>query len=134
MAWLRLNGWRRAGAAIVALLALTVRLAAPTGWMLAPGDGHAAPRLVICTGHGPADLSGRPLGPSHAPGRSIEHPCVFAGAATPPAPQAPAVPLATPTPVAADVPVVAFRDQRPGRGLAAPPPPSHAPPSTPDQA
>ena len=42
--------WRGSGALLV-LLALAVRLAAPQGWMLAPGDGHGAPRLVICTGH-----------------------------------------------------------------------------------
>ena len=129
MAWLRLKGWRRASAAIVALLALAVRLAAPTGWMLAPSDGHGAPRLVICTGHGPAELGGHPSAPSHTPARSIEHPCVFAGAASPTAPQAPAVPIAAPTLMAVDVPVTAFRDQRPGRGLAAPPPPSHGPPT-----
>jgi hypothetical protein len=129
MAWVRLRGWRRASAAIVALLALAVRLAAPPGWMLAPTDGHGAPRLVICTGHGPGEVGDQPRAPSPAPSRSIEHPCVFAGAATPPEPQPPTLPIITPTPTAADIPVAALRDQRPGRGLAAPPPPSRGPPT-----
>ena len=51
------GGWRGTGALLVAL-ALAVRLAAPTGWMLAPGD--SGPQMVICTGHGTQTLGGDP--------------------------------------------------------------------------
>lgn len=135
MAWLRRGGWRRGGGVCVALLALALRLAAPTGWMLAPAEGHGAPRLVICTGHGPAELAASRGDPTRTPSRSADdHPCVGAGAATPPAPQLPAVPSIEPRAAAADAPLAALADQRPGRGLAAPPPPSHAPPASPDRA
>ena len=123
--------WRGSGALLV-LLALAVRLAAPQGWMLAPGDGHGAPRLIICTGH-MADASAQSRLPGH-PARhgggdsNNDHPCVFAGSHAPPAPAMLAVRLA-PTALALDVRAPSpLTDQRPGRGLAAPPPPSQGPP------
>lgn len=113
-------------------LAMAIRLASPSGWMLAPGDGYGAPRLVICTGHGPADLTlagaGHPGKSGDTSDKQGDHVCVFAGHIAP-----------TPPPIAALVPTssVAFidaapsrlADQQPGRGLAAPPPPALAPPA-----
>jgi len=115
--------WRTGGVLLVAL-ALAVRLATPSGWMLAPGDG--GPKLVICTGHAPS-MAPKAPGRHQDNGRD-QHACVFAGAhaASSPPPlsavrdEASVVPLDPATP-----PVL---DQRPGQGLAAPPPPSQAPP------
>ncbi len=114
--------WRGSGLLLVAL-ALALRLAAPDGWMVAGGaDG---PKLVICTGHMPAS-------PDHPDGHGgsghSDHPCVFAGAHISPAPPLLAATLA-PTMASYAAPVPSpLTDQRPGRGLAAPPPPSHGPP------
>ncbi|HTX51052.1 MAG TPA: DUF2946 family protein [Caulobacteraceae bacterium] len=127
MRWFRVHGgWRGTGALLV-VLALAVRLTAPNGWMLAPGD-HG-PRMVICTGHGPEMLGGDPAkAPANQPDKSADHVCVFAGAHSAPTPPAP-IAFLTVTPVATDEPPrVALLDQRPGQGLAAPPPPSQGPP------
>jgi hypothetical protein len=124
------GGWRAGGMLLLAL-ALAVRLAAPSGWMLAPGDGQAPPHLVICTGHGPLDLAVLDHGkPGHPADRSGDHPCVFAGhpTPTPPSPLAALLPAVSFTIVAA--PAVRLADQRPGRGLAAPPPPAVGPPTS----
>jgi hypothetical protein len=114
---------------LLVALALAVRLASPTGWMLAPGDGHGAPRLVICTGHGPLALQSHDRSPARAPVKSSDHACVFAGPAAPPAPSPMATVSAATEPVVATPAPPALSDQRPGHGLAAPPPPSHGPPA-----
>jgi hypothetical protein len=132
MRWFRINGgWRGTGVLLVAL-ALAVRLSAPTGWMLAPGD-HG-PRMVICTGHGTETLGGTTLGgdpakaPANRPDKTADHVCVFAGAHAAPTPPAHAiVPVAVTAPTTS-IFVATLADQRPGRGLAAPPPPSQGPP------
>jgi hypothetical protein len=119
--------WRGSGALLI-LAALVVRLAAPEGWMLARGDG--APKLVLCTGHMLHAPAGHRDGHSGTGGDGRgDHPCVFAGAHSPPAPSLAAVafaPTAAPTSALAPSPLA---DQRPGRGLAAPPPPSQGPPA-----
>jgi len=129
MGWLTTDKARRGAGLLLAALALAIRLAAPQGWMLGQ-DGHGALRMVICTGHGPAelaDLAGK--SPARGPGKSSEHPCVAAGHTVSLAP--------THTALASNAAAYEIRpdpprliDQRPGRGLAAPPPPSHAPPPT----
>jgi hypothetical protein len=131
MGRLRIFGIWRGGGALLLLLALAVRLAAPQGWMLAPGEGAGAPRLIICNGHMPAEgtAASRPGHPAGRGGTSqADHPCVFAGAH---APSGPAAPAASPAPAAVALvlqPPSPLTDQRPGRGLAAPPPPSQGPP------
>jgi len=121
--------WRGMGVLLVAL-ALAVRLAAPTGWMLASSD--TGPRLVICTGHGAMALDTDPAkAPTNRPDKSNDHVCVFAGAHAAPTPLALVAAISTPVDLAAEPPVVAPTDQRPGQGLAAPPPPSHGPPASP---
>jgi hypothetical protein len=132
MRWFRIDGgWRRSGMLLLAL-AMAVRLAAPTGWMLAPGDGHGAARLVICTGHGLAELApagvGHPGKSGDTPDKQGDHVCVFAGHAAPPPP--PLIAALLPAQATAFVDLAPSRptDQRPGRGLAAPPPPSQGPP------
>jgi len=107
---------------VLALVALFVRAAIPSGYMVAQDNG---PRLVICTGHAvaAADPGGTPLQNHHKP----DQPCAFAGAHV--ALHPPAGPdLAPWTTIARDTVVFRGPDLAPGRGLAAPPPPSTGPP------
>jgi hypothetical protein len=109
----------------LAALALTVQFLIPQGYMVSADWG--SPGLVICTGHGPLRLFDKHQSPGKAP-KSTEAPCAFAahGTATPPPP---AVSLALASFGYVDRPVTRTFDLAPGRGLAAPPPPSHGPPS-----
>ncbi|HEX3701134.1 MAG TPA: DUF2946 family protein [Phenylobacterium sp.] len=123
---LRIEGvWRGSGLLLV-LLALAVRLATPDGWMLAPGDGHGGPQMVICNGHmgGGAGMPGHPDKSDHS-----DHPCVFAGAHVATAPALLVASLVATSVVVSAEPPARLADQRPGRGLAAPPPPSQGPPA-----
>ena len=113
-------------------LALAVRLLIPAGYM--PGVNAAGPGLVICTGQGALlineDSSHAP--PSHQDGDgSASHDCPFAAGG-----QALAAPLAEVIRVSAvEHQVLAetpAQNQRPGLGLAAPPPPTTGPPSAPN--
>ena len=116
----------RGVAALMALLALLVAIAIPPGFM--PGASAGSP-LVICTGHGPLTLAG--ADGRHAPAkpaRSDKHnqTCPFAGHDV----AAPTFALGVVTAAAIDRrrPVdPAVTDLATGPGLAAPPPPSHAP-------
>jgi len=114
----------RLGLGLLALLTVSFRVLIPSGFMIAQTRGGFP--LVICTGHGPLDLSGAG-DPFHGKKSSSDAPCAFAGhaATTPPASFV----------VSAAVGLVYFApaiDRRgdlvPGRGLAAPPPPSQGPP------
>ncbi len=110
------------------VLAALVNILAPPGFM--PGSKLGQP-LVVCTGHGPmridraADERPDPPTPAHRHDQA----CAFAGHGLMPAP--PQSLTLVSQPMTADRIV----DQRiplliPGIGLAAPPPPSHAPPLT----
>jgi hypothetical protein len=117
----------RPWAAGFALLALVLQLLTPPGFMLSNEDGRAA--IVICTGHGPALAPGDRGGlPAKSPKSRPDAPCAFAGhglgVAAAPEAQITA-PSASPGPAA----VLIRADLAPGRGLAAPPPPSQGPPS-----
>ena len=111
---------------VLLLLALSVKLVTPSGFM--PGSTPQAP-FVICTGAGPVAvgrLDGRAAAdPAHHGAATI---CAFADHAAWPAPHPPRIPAAAGA-VAYQAPArpPAF-DLVPGRGLVAPPPPSHAPP------
>ena len=110
----------------MALAAVMVRAFIPTGYMIAPDQGL---NLVICTGHGPAVSRTDGETPSKAP-QKPDQPCAFAGfhaAAT----TAAVALIAAPTVWQAASPRPHSLDLSPGRGLAAPPPPSHAPPVRP---
>jgi hypothetical protein len=108
----------------LAALALLVQVLVPQGFMVSTGQG--APGLVICTGHGPLQLGGHDHS-GKAP-KSADTACAFAvhGATAPP-----------PTFARLDrirfepAPAILARafDLAPGRGLAAPPPPSQGPPT-----
>ena len=109
----------------LAALALAVQFLVPQGYMVS--RDRASPGLVICTGHGPLQLPDRPRTPGKAP-KSSDAPCAFAahGIATPP-PQIASLVIWSFEYV--DRPVTPRFDLAPGRGLAAPPPQSHAPPA-----
>lgn len=129
--WARAGGGGRGLLALAAVLALVLKLAVPAGYM--PGISLAAP-LVLCP-----EQDGPPAAASHhrhhAPAKSTDdkagHACAFAGVglAAMTTPPADALLAHTPSP-AVDAPAGQARRTRPGRGLAAPPPPSHAPPAT----
>ena len=127
----RANSWGRNAALALACLAFAFRALIATGYMLAaPTQAGAAPTIQICTGQGmvslPVDAPGQP---PKAPGKSADdHPCPYAASAV--ALDAPtlavaAAPKAAPI-TSAETNTVA--DQRPGLGLAAPPPQPTGPP------
>lgn len=110
----------------LAAMALVLQALAPSGFMVArTGDG---PTIAICTGHGPLLAHpGDPAGPGKSRTQREGGLCVFAGhgGVAPALTQTTSVSVrvaimgAPPSPVA---------DLLPGRGLAAPPPPSQGPP------
>jgi hypothetical protein len=109
------------------MLALLVQVLVPQGFMVARQGG--LPAVVICTGHGPVlsrdDLGGHP---AKSPKAKPDMVCGFAGhglglAATPPLMVSKAMAWSAPVLIAASA------DLTPGRGLAAPPPPSQGPPN-----
>jgi hypothetical protein len=109
-------------------LALLLQILAPPGFMVSTDP--AVRGLVVCTGHGPFVVSPQPGKPAKAPKSTSPGPCVFAahGAAPPPS-IATLIPTAEPN--AGNSASGAVFDVAPSRGLAAPPPPSQAPPPIP---
>lgn len=120
-------------ALLLVLLALAMRLAVPQGYMLSSEPG--LPRITLCTGQGAIEMAidaqgqlvDPPEGSKHAP-TGDEKPCPFAVGQTLALDLDP-VAATAPFAYAAVVSRIASSQQRPGLGLAAPPPPSHAPPS-----
>ncbi|HZC16403.1 MAG TPA: hypothetical protein VE309_06565 [Caulobacteraceae bacterium] len=123
-----LTRFENGAAVLAAVLLLILQVAIPPGFMLASGAGSPTGGLamVICTGRGPVQL--HPDAPGKAPHSHAGTICAFAGHAG-----ASLVPdLAAPRRVAFFAPAaLVLRAVRlaPGRGLAAPPPPSTGPPS-----
>lgn len=119
---IRLAAWR--GVLLtLAVLALVVRISVPQGYMVQSTSVGSA-QLVICTGNGPLKIGHEaPADRSKSDGA-----CAFAGhgvgAAPEPAPAIEAATFVRPTQAEPAVPA----DLTPGRGLAAPPPPSLGPP------
>lgn len=135
LTWMRHMG-RRLGA--IALLAMLVRALIPAGYMLAHADTASGRYLTVemCDGHAAApqviDLdTGKVVDLSKLPKKANNEnnstPCVFAGVL------AMAQPFAVAEPVefrlVRQVAFTVVRDLQPGRGIAAPPPPSTGPPS-----
>ena len=118
---------KRAGFAVLAMLALFLQLAVPQGFMLARAGGQ--PAIVICTGHGPllaaADDHG---GPAKAPKPKSDGTCAFAGHGATPT-EAPLLTLAAVRFERIAALAAPRLSPTPGRGLAAPPPPSQGPPA-----
>ncbi|MBS0295948.1 MAG: hypothetical protein JSR45_06510 [Proteobacteria bacterium] len=132
------HGWQRRGALALACLAFALRALVASGYMLAPRGPGGAPTIQICTAQGmiaipdPAvskDAAPRQSSGKSAPAKSDPHPCPYAAtAAALSAPNA----FATAAPFAiasADRLPAAVPDQRPGLGLAAPPPQPTGPPA-----
>lgn len=115
---------------VVALLALTLKLLVPPGFM--PGTSLAQP-IVLCPDQGPMPMMAMMDHAGHhhpmAPHDKAGHPCAFAGVgAAVLAPYLDGPRLAALPPERA-APSSDRRVIAPGRGMAAPPPPSHAPPA-----
>ena len=110
----------------LSVLALMVQVLVPPGFMVSAGPSHA---MVICTGHGPMTASLDDHGrPAKSPKDKSDHGCPFARHG--------GTPLSL-SPQSVERVVVVWRpegtrgpvaDLAPGRGLAAPPPPSQGPP------
>jgi hypothetical protein len=114
----------------LALIGLGLRMAAPTGFMLAPVAGQLT--VVLCTGHGPqtAVLDLGPAKPDqHAPkgDGKTDAPCVFAVAAHAASPAQ--APIAAPAALACVRAPSRIVQVQPGCGLAAPPPWATGPPA-----
>lgn len=113
------------------LLALALKALVPTGWM--PGVSLAQP-LVLCpdgdTGHAMSEMHmAQGSREHHQQPAAPDHPCVFAGLGAPTLPVLLDPPSPPPAPAGDDLVSNQARILAPGRGLAAPPPPSHAPPT-----
>jgi hypothetical protein len=130
------RGWMSRVFTALTVLALAVRFAIPAGIMLEkPAEDGDLPALVLCTSAGmitvKADgygIPGKTDPARHDDSGKSGEPCVFAAVAAHVAPPAPAE-LELSAPVATPAPFWAVGQQRPGEGLAAPPPPATGPPS-----
>lgn len=126
-------GWRLAAFALFALL---VRAVIPAGYMLAEADSGSGRYLTLelCDAHeGKTQVIDLDTGEivsldSDDGGTDNQpQPCVFAGAVMASPPDGACEPITFP--VAQEAEFGAVKDLRPGRGIAAPPPPSTGPPS-----
>ena len=130
------RGWMSRVFTALTVLALAVRFAIPAGIMLEkPAEDGDLPALVLCTSAGMVTIKADGFGipgktdpARHDDSGKSGEPCVFAAVAAHAVPPAPAV-LDLPAPVASPAPFWAAVQQRPGEGLAAPPPPATGPPS-----
>lgn len=127
---LRVSTSARRALIAFAALALALKIVFPAGFM--PGTNFAQP-IMICSGQGPVvmmmtvDEGGKPQ-PAKAH-TSHDHSCPFAGHGAAPLAPEPVGSIASATRIAAVAEVVPTPSLAPGRGMAAPPPPSHAPPT-----
>ncbi len=123
---------------LVAMFAVTLRVLVPGGYMVSQAGGREDfATLVICTGQGAmtvaVDADGKIVDTKDLPGKgggkaASDHSCIFAGFASPL--QTPSLlSLAAPTHVITSAVAAPVSYQRPGLGLAAPPPPQTGPPS-----
>lgn len=129
----------RAVCQILALIALSVSIVVPSGFMAARENGGPL-RIVMCSGYGPVSVAAPPelaerLAANHHQqnddDRHKDHatPCPFAGHTGPlsaPVDYAISQQATHSGPVLATEPL---KGLEPGRGMAAPPPPSQAPPA-----
>jgi len=138
LGWSRLTRMQARLGALLTVCAIAVRVLIPAGYMVAPTQGQGGlPAIVICTAQGAKTVAVDASGvvqddqgaPKPADGKANpDHGCVFAGAVTPlPVPSlilARAEAFVTLSQV--DLPLA---HQRPGLGLAAPPPFKTGPPA-----
>lgn len=112
----------------LAFVALVFNVLAPPGYMLADNATAQPFAVVLCTAQGPVAVK---LDQGHAPAHkpSSDMPCAFAGHGVGAAPPASVVVGLAEFANYRNAVVVAASDLAPGRGLAAPPPPSQGPPT-----
>jgi hypothetical protein len=110
---------------LLALLALAINVLVPQGFMV--GAGQAGPAIEICTGAGPLVVTPTSDQHGHKTGGTHGEACAFAGHGVASAPPILAV-IARPEIPASAPNAPRLADLAPGRGLAAPPPPSRGPP------
>ncbi len=138
LGWSRLTQMQARLGVLLTVCALAVRVLIPAGYMVAPASGQGGPpAIVICTAQGAKTVSIDAGGvvqtgektPKPTGGKAgSDHPCVFAGAVTPL--PVPGLVLARAEAFAATAPIErAMSHQRPGLGLAAPPPFKTGPPA-----
>ncbi len=121
--------------AVLTVIALAVRFALPAGAMLAkPVDEGGLPSIVVCTSAGMVEITapgdyGVPADKPAKKDTKSGEPCAFAGlSASLPVPSFSFDDLEQPA--AAVLQVWGYSWQRPGEGLAAPPPPATGPPAS----
>jgi hypothetical protein len=126
MAWADIRSSALRGVLLtLAVMALVMRVAIPQGFMTTP-SAQGGLELVICTGHGP--LKSDPSAPAEK--SKPDSACAFAGHGAGAAPGPSPLIEAAAFPVVRAQPRAIPADLAPGRGLAAPPPPSLGPPLT----
>lgn len=139
----RPTGAARLGAMVfrtLAALALAVFILTPQGFMVSSasaGETLGGVPLVLCTGHGPEALGSpeapgsheAPGAPDHGSTGAVHALCAFAGHGFADTASPPAVLIGSERIVHVQTPDVALPRQ-PVLSLAAPPPPSQAPPAT----
>jgi hypothetical protein len=111
-----------------ALLALAIRVVAPPGTMFGERADGRGVTIVLCTGHGPVTIDDPYAPKNDKTDNKSQSPCAFSAGAAPPVPESASLPAYTLVAFAA-APIRAALDLVPGRGLAAPPPPSIGPPA-----
>lgn len=139
------NAWTSWAFALT-VLAMAMRVVIPNGYMVASAEAsHGLPQMVICTGQGAMAVAVDGAGhlvksslkpafksahsdPTHSDRDRPDHPCAFA--ATSAAAQTASLVLSlAPIGFSQSVPLPLASAQRPGIGLAAPPPWTTGPPS-----
>lgn len=127
---------------VAALLAVTLRVLIPAGFMIAPAQaGTGYIEITLCTGSGERQallspdgeiVDRKDLAAEHSDdgdSQTTDHDdCAFFGAATTLVVPGQALPASASALAPAPVQTIVVRDLVPGRGLAAPPPPATAPP------
>lgn len=120
----------------LAVLAVLVKVVLPAGFMPDASRSTGLWPIVICTEHGPVDAFLNDKGeivtehsgqPTSKPAEEKDEPCAFGGAVAGHVPANISLVSWTP-PVVQQVQPAFPTTSAPGRGLAAPPPPSHGPP------
>jgi hypothetical protein len=113
-------------AALLAILAILLRAAIPGGFMLSAAKAGGMPDLVVCTAQGLMTIA---ADAGHDGDQAKQDTsCAFTAVAAVTI-EPTRIALAAPFYADATVPHRAVPDQRPGRGLAAPPPPTTGPPA-----
>jgi hypothetical protein len=138
----RSDRWTRQGGLVAVLLALAMRLLVPTGFMWETAAHGSGARLVPCSGMTPAPvepgahgmhhmaMAGSSHEKGHEGSNTSSRECAFSALGGALDLADPLVAPAAPLLAVAFLPTFIAQALTPGRGLAAPPPPSRGPPVT----